>query len=255
MGFRPPGKNNLYAQCETDKNIAMKTVFIAGTGTGVGKTYVSALLLQYFLEKGFDTGYQKWVTTGDAERPPDLYFCMHTSGLAANDVDIDLQVPYRFSFPASPHLAAEREGRQIDPELIIIAYEKMLARYERLVVEGVGGLLVPLRRDLLLIDLLARLRPPVLLVTRSGLGTLNHTFLSLEALRRRHIPILGVIFSDEAGLNHEDLVVDNMHTIAEIGRIRVFGRLPRTGPATDSQQRRKYFRPLGAAILEELDRA
>jgi dethiobiotin synthetase len=243
------------ASNERDDSTTMKTVFVAGTDTGVGKTYVSALLLQYLLDRNIHAGYQKWVSTGDAGRPADLFFCMQASGLGENRVSLDLQAPFRFVYPASPHLAAELEGRRIDSEIILDAYEKMVAGYERLVVEGVGGLLVPLRRDLLLIDLLALLRLPVLLVARSGLGTLNHTLLSLEAVRSRNIPTLGVVFSDAEEPDHEDLIIDNMRTVAEIGRIRVFGRLPRSDLSRHPQQSRKNFRIIGDAILEMLDRA
>jgi len=228
----------------------MKTVFVAGTDTGVGKTFFCAHFLKYLLDRGIVAGYQKWVSTGDAEHPADLNFCIRTAGPGADAADIDLQVPFRFPFPASPHLAAELFGREVDAEVIARVFRSMAEKYELLIVEGVGGLLVPLRRDLLLIDLLARLRPPVLLVARSGLGTLNHTLLSLEALHSRDIPIIGVVFSDPPDPDDDTLIDDNMKTIAELGGTRVFGRLHRTADHGESQAARDIFAAISRAIPE-----
>jgi len=227
----------------------MKTIFIAGTDTDVGKTFFCAHFLKFLLASGIAAGYQKWVSTGNSEHPADLDFCIKTAG---PDVvaDIELQVPYRFSYPASPHLAAELEGRTVDDAVIKRAFQAMAKQYELLVVEGVGGLFVPLRRDLLLIDLLAKLRPPVLLVARSGLGTLNHTLLSIEALRSRNIPITGVIFSDSRAPADEALIADNMKTIAEIGNIQVFGRLPWMSNSSAPAGAWPIFNVIGKAMLE-----
>ncbi len=161
---------------------------------------------------------------------------------------LDLQVPYRFDYPASPHLAAELAGRKIDPELLVAAYENLKGRYDVLLVEGVGGVLVPLRRELLLADLVARLKIPTLLVARSGLGTLNHTLLSLEALRSREIPVLGVLFTDGPE-EAEDIAADNLKTVSEIGLVKVFGRLSWCG---SDDELAAAFPPLGQAILAAL---
>jgi dethiobiotin synthetase len=228
----------------------MKTIFVAGTDTGVGKTFFCAHFLKYLLDRDIVAGYQKWVSTGDAEHPADLDFCIQIAGPKAHAGDIDLQVPFRFPFPASPHLAAEIAGRELNAEVIVSAFRSMTKKYELLIVEGVGGLLVPLRRDLLLIDLLARVRPPVLLVARSGLGTLNHTLLSLEALHRRDIPVIGVVFSDPPDPGDEVLINDNMKTIAELGATRVFGRLYRTADHGESRTVREIFAAIGRAIPE-----
>jgi dethiobiotin synthetase len=143
------------------------------------------------------------------------------------------------------------EGRQVDDAVISNAFQVMAKRYELLVIEGVGGLFVPLRRDLLLIDLLARLRPPVLLVARSGLGTLNHTLLSLEALRSRNIPIFGVVFSDSPEPGDETLIADNIKTVAEIGDIKVFGRLTWMTGSTPPAAARETFTAISNAVLEK----
>ncbi|MDH4321812.1 MAG: dethiobiotin synthase [Desulfobulbaceae bacterium] len=225
-----------------------KTIFVAGTGTGVGKTFVCGLLLR-FARQRCNAGYQKWVSTG-GEMPEDWRFCRETAGLSLDMAVLGREVPFRFIYPASPHLAAEREGREVDPQVIVDRYHEMAAAHELLIVEGAGGLLVPLRRDLLLVDLLARLAPPTLLVAKSGLGTINHTLLSLEALRSRNIPVLGVVFSDgseDAG--DEELVNDNMRVVAEVGQCRVFGRLPR---CRDLAEAAAAFAPIGEALIAAL---
>ena len=109
--------------------------------------------------------------------------------------------------------------------------------------------MVPLRRDLLLVDLLAQLRPSTLVASRSGLGTLNHTLLTLEALRTRDVPVLGIVFSDPEIQEDERLVQGNMRTIEEVGRVRVFGRLQRH---KDIEISRTAFKSIGQAILEQL---
>jgi len=226
------------------------SLFITGTDTSVGKTFVSARLLEFLRTKGIQAGYQKWVATGvEAEMPEDLALCLDAAGISSTPELVAQQVPYCFKFPASPHLAAKMEDRTVKTGPIKKNYETLAARYEWLIVEGVGGLMVPLRRDLLLADLLAQLQPKTLLVAKSGLGTLNHTLLTLEALRHRNIPVFGIVFSDTDAVEDEKLVQDNMQTIQEIGRVRVFGRLQRYKNASDA---RRGFLPIGNAILEQL---
>lgn len=222
-----------------------RSLFITATDTGVGKTMVCGLLLEYLLSHSIRAGYQKWVSTGDAHNPADLTECMKIAGGQPDSDDLDLQVPYRFSYPASPHLAAEIDGRQIDAETIVQKYAEMHSRYDFLIVEGVGGLLVPLRRDLLLVDLLSQLQLPTVIVSRSGLGTLNHTLLTIEALRHRDLPIAGVIFTDSAA-EDETLVRDNMRTIAETGQVEILGRLPYREKSGALSQ---YFKKIGSKLL------
>lgn len=235
---------------------ASRIVFVAGTDTGVGKTFICAQLLRFLKEQGEAAGYQKWVSTGDIETAGDLEYCRRVSGsgdgVSDVDVDIDTQVPFRFGFPASPHLAAELEGRQVDPGIITQKIREMAEQHKSLIVEGVGGLFVPLRRDLLLVDFLAGFRLPTLLVARSGLGTLNHTLLSLEALRNRDIPVLGVVFCD--GLEHDDeiIVADNIRTVAEFGRVEVLGRMPWIGAGGESAEAAQVFAPIGRVIRRKL---
>jgi dethiobiotin synthetase len=188
---------------------------IAGTDTDVGKTVVSALVVQ-----GLRSRYWKPVQSGlaegsDTERVQDLLT------LPAGRI---LPEAYRFQAPVSPHWAAAMEGARIDPAVLA------LPRVEGpLVVECAGGLMVPLRLDadvrLLQIDQLRVWGLPVLLVARSGLGTLNHTLLSLEALHRRSIPVLGLVLNGP-------LHPDNPRTLEAIGGVPVLAQLPPLQPIT-----------------------
>jgi dethiobiotin synthetase len=226
------------------------TLFITGTDTSVGKTFVCARLLEFLQGRGIQAGYQKWVATGvESEIPEDLAYCLKAVNIPVTPELVMQQTPYRFSFPASPHLAAEMEGEIIDPEIIIENYQALATQYQWLIVEGVGGIMVPLRRDLLLVDLLARLKPKTLVVARSGLGTLNHTLLTIEALRHRDIPILGIVFSDSTDPEDEKLLEDNMKTVTDMGLVRIFGRLRRE---PDAEIARQAFGPIGEAILTQL---
>ena len=232
------------------KDMPQNVLFVTGTDTCVGKTFFCARFLDFLKKREMRAGYQKWIATGtEGGMPADLSCCLEAAGIATDPGLIAEQVPYSFSFPASPHLAAEMENRIVVAEVILQRYRKLAARYELLIVEGVGGVMVPLRRDLLLADLLARVRPKTLIVARSGLGTLNHTLLTIEALRRRDIPVLGVVFSEPEKSEDERLVQDNMRTVAEIGMVRVFGRLRHQQDAAEAMV---SFLPIGQDILEQL---
>jgi dethiobiotin synthetase len=232
------------------KEMVCNTLFVTGTDTSVGKTYVCARFLEFLKTKGIQAGYQKWVATGVNEKlPDDLALCLDAASISTTPDLLEEQAPYCFKFAASPHLAAEMEDRTVDHKVIAENYNSLAAKYEWLIVEGVGGILVPLRRDLLLADLLAMIQPSTLVVARSGLGTINHTLLTLEALRSRKIPVIGVVFSDPEEQEDERLVQDNMQTVEEIGLVRVFGRLQRQQNDTMAKN---AFMPVGQAILEQM---
>ena len=222
-----------------------KSLFITATDTNVGKTLICGLLLEYLLSNSVKAGYQKWVSTGDAKNPADLAECTRIAGLQPGKKNLALQVPYCFSYPASPHLAAEIDSMEIDPDKIVQAHADMVQKYELVIVEGVGGLMVPLRRDLLLADLLAQLQIPTIIVSRSGLGTLNHTLLTVEALRSRRILITGIIFTDSAN-EDENIVADNMRTVAESGQVEILGRLPY---CRERNELTEHFKMIGAKLL------
>lgn len=186
-------------------------IVVTGTDTNVGKTVFAAGLVRLL-----DGAYWKPVQAG-LEDGTDTETVRHLSSLPD---DRFFPEAWRLNTPASPHLAAEIDGVSIDPAALMPPSTAW-----PLVIEGAGGLLVPLTRRALVIDVFARWRFPVVLCARTGLGTINHTLLSIEALRRRDIPVLGVALIGEP---HEE----NRRMIAEMGGVRVLGRLPVLGPLT-----------------------
>ncbi len=213
-------------------------IMITGTDTSVGKTLVAALLLDFLKNRGLDVGYLKLVSCG-GEEAEDCLYCQEKSGVQA-------EVVYHFSLAASPHLAARAQGDVVDVGRLAAALTANEG-HDVLVVEGAGGLCVPLNDKVLLVDFMAAHPMATIVVARSGLGTLNHTLLSVEALRCRQIPIVGIIFSDEKSYGDDDLLVrDNMATIARLTGLPVLGRLPR---CTDFDEGRRFFVEIGEALL------
>ncbi|KAA1183628.1 ATP-dependent dethiobiotin synthetase BioD [Rhizobium tropici] len=184
----------------------MTTRFVVtGTDTGIGKTVFAAALVG-----ALNARYWKPVQSGlEAETDSDTI--ARLSGLPAEHI---LPEAYRLSAALSPHLSARLDGVEIDPARL-----EPPACADALVIEGAGGLLVPLTKNTVFADVFARWRIPVILCARTSLGTINHTLLSVEALRSRDIPICGVAF-----IGPEN--ADSQATIAAIGRVKVLGRLP-----------------------------
>ncbi|WP_424361193.1 dethiobiotin synthase [Methylocystis parvus] len=185
-----------------------RSFVIVGTDTGVGKTVFSAALVG-----ALGAYYWKPVQSG-LEEETDSECVARLSGVAPARI---LAEAWRLKLPASPHISARAEGVEIDLSRLAPPVVD-----GPLVIETAGGVMVPLTDDALTIDVLARWRLPVILVARTALGTINHSLLTIEALRRRDIPIHGVAFmGDEEKAPQE--------TIARIGAVKQLGRLPRLG--------------------------
>lgn len=182
----------------------MNGVIVTGTDTGIGKTVFSAALAGAWLGH-----YWKPVQAG-LDEETDSETVRRLSGLPRHRI---IPEAYRLQAPLSPHRAAELEDLTISRR----AFE--LPAVSPLVIEGAGGLMVPLRRDWLAIDLFMEWQLPIVLCTRTSLGTINHTLLSIEALRLRDLPLLGVAFLGDANEDSET-------TICEMGGVRRLGRLP-----------------------------
>lgn len=166
---------------------------VVGTDTGVGKTLVSAALLGLLCERGLHPAAFKPCETGCGRRGAlDALALRKASG--ASD-DIEDVCPYRFREPVAPAVAAAAEGRRVDFAALERAFRRLCARGRPVILEGAGGLLTPLAGELTLADLLVRLRLPAVVVARDALGTLNHTALTVEALRHRGVPVRGVVLN------------------------------------------------------------
>ncbi|MEW6139872.1 MAG: dethiobiotin synthase [Thermodesulfobacteriota bacterium] len=172
-------------------------IFIAGTDTGVGKTVVSSGLVRLARRYGIRCAGLKPVETGCIAKSGELFPEDGARLVEASEGEITLDecAPLRFSIPASPARAAALEGSQIYPSDLVEHVRAVAEKVELIVVEGAGGLMVPIDERTMMIHFIERLGFPVLLVARSRLGTINHTMLSLEALRNRGIGILGVVVS------------------------------------------------------------
>lgn len=203
-------------------------LFIAGTDTGSGKTVVAAALLLAARNAGLDAVPMKPVQTGCTGRPlraPDLEFCLRMARLNPAGRERDMMCPARYRPACSPHLAAERSGRPIRVPRLLRAWRQLRARHARVLAEGAGGLFVPLNRRMTMIGLAARFGAPILLVARNRLGALNHTLLSLEALRNRGLPTAGYVLVDDPAAPRA-IRDSNARTLQRLAPERYLGRLP-----------------------------
>ncbi|MFN3727863.1 MAG: dethiobiotin synthase [Allosphingosinicella sp.] len=194
------------------------TIVVTGTDTDVGKTIFAAALAgilraDYWkpIQSGLDGG-------GDASTVARL-------GVPADRI---LPEAYRLKTPCSPHLSAEIDGLEIDAERLSLPPTS-----NPLVIEGAGGALVPVTRQLLYADLFARWAKPVVVVARTSLGTINHSLLTIEALRARAVPILGIAFNGEAN-------EDSEMTISSLASVKRLGRLPRLALVTSDTVRAAF---------------
>ena len=218
--------------------------FVLGTDTDAGKTVVAAGLLRWLRDGGAVPAPVKPVQTGatrasDGWYAPDLDVLLAGARLAPDASAYARMAPCCYAPACSPHLAAREAGRPVDHAAIHDAVGRARAEHEAVVVEGAGGALVPLDdAGTTMADLAAALGIPALVVGRAGLGTLNHTLLTLEALRARGVTVAAVVLTatqpvPDAGTAR--LHADNAATIARLGAVTVAGPLPhRTQPAPDA---------------------
>ncbi|MGE8381702.1 MAG: dethiobiotin synthase, partial [Sphingobacterium sp.] len=175
-------KNNIY--------------FVSGIDTGIGKSYATGLIAKQWNAKGIRTITQKLVQTGNAAISEDIILHRELMGIPFTQDDQEkTTMPEIFSYPASPHLAAHIDKRDIDFEKIRQATAQLSQRYDAVLVEGAGGLMVPLTEDYFIIDYIKEMGYPLLFVTSGKLGSINHTLLSLEAIAARGINLHTVIYN------------------------------------------------------------
>ena len=193
-------------------------VFVTGTGTEVGKSVVAAAIARTAADAGRSVAVFKPAVSGlDEEGEADHELLRRASGSAQSDDEI---APYRFGPPVSPHLAAELAGEEIDPARLHAAAAAAAEGADVLVCEGVGGFLVPLTRGHLVRDLCVDLGHPLVVVASPGLGTINHTLLTLEAARAAGLEVRAVVMTPWTA-DPSPMQQDNRDTVAELGRVRV----------------------------------
>ena len=175
----------------------MKTFFVTGIDTDIGKSIVCGLLGRFLRSINANYISAKLIQTGCEEIAEDIVTHRKLEGIDLLPEDIAQETcSYTFKFPASPHLAAELEGKFIDPAQVAECVNKLAKAYDCVLLEGAGGLLVPLNRDLLTADFIAEQKYSLIVVSSSRLGSINHTLLTLEAALNRNIPIAGVVYNE-----------------------------------------------------------
>jgi dethiobiotin synthetase len=170
--------------------------FVSGIDTGIGKTYATGYLAKLWNAEGQRTITQKLIQTGNVDVSEDIeqHREIMGTGFLPED-DSKLTMPEIFTYPASPHLATKIDGREIDFAKIEHATQQLADKFEVVLLEGAGGLMVPLTTELLTIDYLAEKKYPVILVSSGRLGSINHTILSLEALKARGLSLYALAYN------------------------------------------------------------
>ncbi|MCP4649021.1 MAG: dethiobiotin synthase [PVC group bacterium] len=206
----------------------MTAIFVTGTDTGVGKTIVCGLLGRFAQDQGQRVVTQKWIQTGSKRFPEDISRHLQIMKRHRQDVrkEISFICPYVFPFAASPHLAATKALKRIDKNKIKQAFCRLQQQYDCVVVEGIGGALVPYNKKRLVIDIARELKLPVLIVVQNKLGAINHTLLTIEAIKKRNMNLIGVVFNTPAGNAQKIIREDNRKIINALTGIKVFGELP-----------------------------
>lgn len=196
----------------------MSGVFVTGTGTEVGKTVVAAAIARTLAGAGRSVAVFKPALTGlDEGGEPDQALLRRAAGSGQSDAEI---APYRYGPPMSPHLAAALAGEEIEPARLLAAAQAAGAGAEMLVCEGVGGLLVPLAPGYLVRDLAAELALPLVVAASAGLGTINHTLLTVEAARAAGLELAMVVLTPWPG-EPSQIEESNRETVAALAEVRV----------------------------------
>jgi dethiobiotin synthetase len=208
----------------------MKGLLVTGTDTGVGKTEVACGLLRAWRAAGRDVAAMKPAQSGvSPDEPSDAERLAEAAGTGDPS---ELVCPYSFAAPLAPGVAARLAGTPIELERILAAARTLAARHEALLVEGAGGLLVPLTARETYADLAVALGFPVLVVARSGLGTVNHTALTVEALRARNLQVAGIVLNAASAARdpsepHNASEIERLTGIAPLGAISHCGPIDR----------------------------
>lgn len=186
-------------------------VFITGTDTDVGKTVVATAIVKSLVAEGVDVGVMKPIETGGGDDAQKLQ-------QAASSTDsIDLVCPYRLKRALAPMIAAELENTTLNIQKIIDCYNLLSSRHEIVVVEGAGGVAVPITQELLISDLIAMLHIPSIVVGRARLGTINHTALTVEHLQHKNIRVVAIVLNGSKG---DEAEIDNPGVIQQMTTIK-----------------------------------
>ena len=209
-----------------------KGLFVIGTGTDVGKTYVTGLLLKYLRDNGYNACYFKAALSGAVKNPEgDLIpgDAVEVLSMANLDEDTDFVVPYVYETAVSPHLASRIEGHPVEMDVVRDAYNKVASKYDYVLMEGSGGIVCPIRyegkdskNNIMLEDIINELDLNVVLIADAGLGTINSIVTTYEYLKNRNITVCGIIMN-----NYKDEIMekDNVLMVEHITGIPVIAKV------------------------------
>jgi dethiobiotin synthetase len=203
----------------------MNGLFVTGTDTDVGKTIISSGLAAVLKEKGMDVGVFKPLLSGISRQDPssDTSLLKELSQTALTSEEI---TPYEFREPLAPYVAAKLEGRVVTIGDVVSHWEKIRLKHDFYIIEGAGGISVPLGEDFLVSDLMKALQLPIVIVARPNLGTFNHTFLTVQYAKNLGVPIAGIVIN---GINDQpDLAEEtNPLLIADLCGVPLLGITPK----------------------------
>lgn len=229
----------------------MNAIFVTGTDTGVGKTVITGLIARYFKDKGSNVITQKWIQTGcNRKVPADIKSHLKFMGTDTDEIKnyLSCACPYSFKTPCSAHLASKIENKKIDIENIKKSFRALTKSFDFVAVEGTGGTLVPVDNSHLIIDIAKGLKLKVVLVAQNKLGAINQTLLAVEALEKRKIEILGIIFNNLPQADPR-ILKDNPKIIKIITKQKILGVLPF---CNDYGRLYASFLPIGNRLWKEI---
>lgn len=215
-------------------------LFITGTDTGVGKTLVTAALALHLKKRGLSVGVMKPIETGVAPAKTTQSDAARLRAILDSEETLGAICPYPFELPVAPLAAAQASKQTIQPDTIGRVYRLLASRYDYMVVEGVGGVHVPITPTFDVGAMIKQFRLPVVVVGRSGLGGINHALLTIEALRRNNIPILALILNRTQSVRS---AIARMQERTTIEILRAHAGVPVLGPLPYEPSLSSRFRP------------
>ncbi len=231
-----------------------KGFFVTGTDTGVGKTVIAAAMIKVIRALGMSVCAMKPVETGCPRVGNTLYPSdgMFLKKAAAMEETIDHITPFCFETPAAPSLASEIEGKPVNVESIVEEFQSLKERHRAVVVEGVGGIMVPIKRDYFVLDLIRDLELPVIVVSRPSLGTLNHTLLTVNYALKEGIKVSGIVINFT---RPPDVTVAENTTpmmLQQLSQVPVMGTFPYLDDLEDGTIEKAALRYLNSEIIRDL---
>jgi len=197
-------------------------IFITGTDTGVGKTHVTAALLTELRRRGIRAAAFKPIACGAGGRHDAKIY----AAIMNHEQPLDMINPIYLRHPLAPSVAAKLERKRIDLRKILHTYQQLAKSYEVVLVEGAGGLLVPIRGNYFVSDLAKALKLPLLIVARLGLGTINHTLLTVRQANAHGLKIAGLVLNDTAGGRHGLAEKTNIRELPKLCKVPLLGGVP-----------------------------